>query len=118
MKKKYGYEFEELVGIEMKLRSLFEQSRQLAVQLMDMLSYYITLCFSASQIEHFRPFVLRLQVLHFIENVSYFPNLLYFMNRPSPTNENIPNNMKLNGFDESILAVPTSQFTKHCTSFS
>jgi len=38
MKKKYGYEFEELIGIEMKLRSLFEQSRQLAVQLMDMLS--------------------------------------------------------------------------------
>ncbi len=40
------------------------------------------------------------------------------MNNPRPSNENIPNIMKLNGFEESMLAVPTSQFTKHCTSFS
>jgi hypothetical protein len=40
------------------------------------------------------------------------------MKRPSPTNESIPNIMKFNGFEESILAVPISQFTKHSTSFS
>jgi len=40
------------------------------------------------------------------------------MNSPSPSNENIPNIMKFIGFEESILAEPTSQFTKHCTSFS
>ena len=36
MKKKYGDEPQELPEIERKLRSLFEQSRQLAVQLRDM----------------------------------------------------------------------------------
>ncbi len=36
MKKKYGYEFEELVEIEMKLKNLFEQSHQLAAQIRDM----------------------------------------------------------------------------------
>ena len=38
MKKKYGDELRELPEIEKKLRNLFEQSRQLAVQLRDMSS--------------------------------------------------------------------------------
>lgn len=38
MKKKYGDELQELPEIETKLRSLFEQSRQLAEQLRDMSS--------------------------------------------------------------------------------
>ena len=38
MKKKYSNESQELPEIEKKLRSLFEQSRQLAVQLRDMSS--------------------------------------------------------------------------------
>ena len=38
MKKKYGDELQELPEIEKKLRSLFEQSHQLAVQLRDMSS--------------------------------------------------------------------------------
>ena len=38
MKKKYGDEHQELPEIEKKLRNLFEQSRQLAVQLRDMSS--------------------------------------------------------------------------------
>ena len=36
MKKKYGDEPQELSDIEIKLRSLFEQSHQLAVQIRDM----------------------------------------------------------------------------------
>ena len=38
MKKKYGDELQELPEIEKKLRSLFEQSHQLAAQLRDMSS--------------------------------------------------------------------------------
>ena len=38
MKKKYGDKPQELPEIEKKLRNLFEQSRQLAVQLRDMSS--------------------------------------------------------------------------------
>ena len=38
MKKKYGDEHQELPETERKLRSLFEQSHQLAVQLRDMSS--------------------------------------------------------------------------------
>lgn len=38
MKKKYGDELQELPEIERKLRSLFEQSRQLAEQIRDMSS--------------------------------------------------------------------------------
>ena len=38
MKKKYGDEHQELPEIEKKLRNLFEQSHQLAVQLRDMSS--------------------------------------------------------------------------------
>lgn len=38
MKKKYGDEYQELPEIAKKLRNLFEQSRQLAVQIRDMSS--------------------------------------------------------------------------------
>lgn len=38
LKKKYGDELQELPEIEIKLRNLFEQSHQLAVQLRDMSS--------------------------------------------------------------------------------
>jgi hypothetical protein len=53
---------------------------------------------------HFRPRVQRPQVLHLIENVSYFPTLFIFMNNPSATSEAIPKIIKFIGFAESILA--------------
>ncbi len=53
-----------------------------------------------------------------MENVSYFPSLLYLMNNPNPINEPIPNIKKFIGADESMLAGWTLQFTKHWMSWS
>jgi len=67
---------------------------------------------------HFRPRVQRPQVLHLIENVSYFPTLFIFMNNPSATSEAIPKIIKFIGFAESILAWEELQSTVHSTSYS
>ena len=117
MKKKYGEESQVLSELELRL-SLVWGFHQLAEQIKDMSWHYTALCFSDSHVEHFRPRVLRLQVLHLIENVSYFPNLLYFMKRPRPTSENIPNIMKFIGFEESILPYSKLQSTMHLRSTS
>ena len=76
------------------------------------------LCFSDSHKGHFRPLVLRLQVLHLIENVSYFPDFVNFTKRPRPASESIPKIMKFIGFEESILPNSKLQSTMHLCSSS
>ena len=118
MKKKYGEVSQVPSELELRQKSLVEESHQLAEQIKDMSWHYTALCFSDSHVEHFRPRVLRLQVLQLIENVSYFPNFLYFMKRPRPTSESIPNIMKFIGFEESILPYSKLQSTMHLRSAS
>ena len=118
MNKKYGEESQVLSELELRSESLVEESHQLAEQIKDMSLPYTALCFSDLHVGHFRPRVLRLQVLHLIENVSYFPNFLYFMKRQRPTSDNIPNIMKFIGFEESIPLYSKLQSTMQFRSAS